>query len=79
MADENSLIFDYRYSNGNKFYEVKGLENKEANVVVIPETHDSSPVYYIDSEAFMDCENIKIINGIDDLDYNSRFDSIYRR
>lgn len=59
VADENSLIFESRYSNGNRSYEVKGLENKEANVVVIPETHDSSPVYYIDSEAFMDCENIK--------------------
>lgn len=69
VADENSLIFDYRYSNGNKFYEVKGLENKEANVVVIPETHDSLPVYYIDSEAFMDCDKIKKVIIPDSIIY----------
>lgn len=69
VADENSLIFESRYSNGNKFYEVKGLENKEANVVVIPETHDSSPVYYIDSEAFMDCDKIKKVIIPDSIIY----------
>lgn len=69
VADENSLIFESRYSNGNKFYEVKGLENKEANVVVIPETHDSLPVYYIDSEAFMDCDKIKKVIIPDSIIY----------